>query len=183
MAAASCSETSGPFQTTALQPKDFTLRSENCDSFSWQGPSGCLLVLTRTCKAGCRNRAKSFQWHFTLRNRSPPLSRGKAVGLSARTGWSQFWPKIILAPYHMEPPPWSSGHSSWLQVQRSGFDSRRYQILWQVLGLQRGPLNLVSTTEELLGRKSSESGLENREYGGSGPLCDHSTPSTRKSWH
>jgi hypothetical protein len=28
-----------------------------------------------------------------------------------------------------------------------------------------GPLNLVSTTEELLGRKSSGSGLENRDYG------------------
>jgi hypothetical protein len=33
------------------------------------------------------------------------------------------------------------------------------------VGLERGPLSLVSTTEELLGRKSSGSGLENREYG------------------
>jgi hypothetical protein len=33
------------------------------------------------------------------------------------------------------------------------------------VSLQRGPLSLVSTTEELLGRKSSGSGLENREYG------------------
>jgi hypothetical protein len=33
------------------------------------------------------------------------------------------------------------------------------------VGLERGPLGLVSTTEELLGRKSSVSGLENREYG------------------
>jgi hypothetical protein len=31
--------------------------------------------------------------------------------------------------------------------------------------LERGPLSLVSTTEELLGRNSSGSGLENREYG------------------
>jgi hypothetical protein len=30
------------------------------------------------------------------------------------------------------------------------------------MGLERGPLNLVSTTEELLWRNSS--GLENREY-------------------
>jgi hypothetical protein len=59
---------------------------------------------------------------------------------------------------------WSrwSGESSWLQVQRSGFDSRRYQIFWGVVGLERGPLSLVSTTEELLGRKSSGSGLECR---------------------
>jgi hypothetical protein len=29
------------------------------------------------------------------------------------------------------------------------FDSRHYQILWVVVGLERGPLSLVSTTEEL----------------------------------
>jgi hypothetical protein len=33
------------------------------------------------------------------------------------------------------------------------------------VGLERGPLSLVSTIEELVGRKSSCSGLENREYG------------------
>jgi hypothetical protein len=33
------------------------------------------------------------------------------------------------------------------------------------VGLERGPLRLVSTTEELLGRKSNGSCLENREYG------------------
>jgi hypothetical protein len=45
---------------------------------------------------------------------------------------------------------------------RPGFDSRHYQIFWekkkkkkgkQVLGLERGPHSLVSTTEELLDRK------------------------------
>jgi hypothetical protein len=30
---------------------------------------------------------------------------------------------------------------------------------------ERGPLSFVSTIEELLGRKSSGSGLERREYG------------------
>jgi hypothetical protein len=33
------------------------------------------------------------------------------------------------------------------------------------VGLERGPLSLVSTIEELLRRKSSGSGLENRDYG------------------
>jgi hypothetical protein len=33
------------------------------------------------------------------------------------------------------------------------------------VGLERGPLSLVSTTEELLKRKSSGSGLEIRKYG------------------
>jgi hypothetical protein len=33
------------------------------------------------------------------------------------------------------------------------------------VGLERGSLSFVSTVEELLERKSSGSGLENREYG------------------
>jgi hypothetical protein len=38
------------------------------------------------------------------------------------------------------------------------------------VGLERGPLSLVSTIEELLGRNSSGCGLENREYGRGDPL-------------
>jgi hypothetical protein len=41
------------------------------------------------------------------------------------------------------------------------FETRRYQIFREVVGLKRGPLSLVNTIEELLGRKSSDSGLEN----------------------
>jgi hypothetical protein len=50
------------------------------------------------------------------------------------------------------PPLWSSGQSSWLQIRRPGFNSRHYQKK-EVVGLERGPLSLVSTTEELLDRK------------------------------
>jgi hypothetical protein len=64
----------------------------------------------------------------------------------------------------------SSGQSSWLQMQRSGFFSRHYQIFWEV-GLERGPRSLLSTIEDLLGRKSSGSGLESREYVRRGPVC------------
>jgi hypothetical protein len=59
----------------------------------------------------------------------------------------------------LRPPLWSSGRSSWLQIRRPGFDSRHYQIFGggggekTVVGLERGPLSLVSTTEELLDRK------------------------------
>jgi hypothetical protein len=31
-----------------------------------------------------------------------------------------------------------------------GFDPRRYQIFWVVVGLERGPLSHVRSTEELL---------------------------------
>jgi hypothetical protein len=57
------------------------------------------------------------------------------------------------------PPLWSSGQGSWLQIRRPTFDSRHYQIFWgkkkkkTVVGLEWGPLSLVSTTEELLDRK------------------------------
>jgi hypothetical protein len=43
--------------------------------------------------------------------------------------------------------------------------NQSYQIFWEVVVLERGPLSLVSTTEELLGWKTSGSGLGNREYG------------------
>jgi hypothetical protein len=67
-------------------------------------------------------------------------------------------------------PRWSSGQSSWLHIQSSGFDSRRYQIFWEVVGLERGPLSLMSTTEELLGRKRNGSGLKNQKCGRRNPL-------------
>jgi hypothetical protein len=71
----------------------------------------------------------------------------------------------------------------WLQIQRSGFDSPRYNIFWEVIGLERGLFSLVSTTEELLGRKSSGSGLESRDYILGMRHADHVAPSARKSWH
>jgi hypothetical protein len=65
----------------------------------------------------------------------------------------------------LRPPLQSSVQSSWLQIKRSGIDFRRYQIFWEVVRLELGPLSLVSTIEELLDRKSIGSGLESREYG------------------
>jgi hypothetical protein len=74
--------------------------------------------------------------------------------------------KKILKLFHiLRPPLWSSGQSSWLQFQRSGFDSWRYQFFWEAVGLERGPLSIVSTIKQLLGRNSSGCGLESREYG------------------
>jgi hypothetical protein len=55
------------------------------------------------------------------------------------------------------PPLWSSGYRS----RGPGFDSRRYQIFWEVVGMERGAFSLVRIIEELLEWKSSGSGLEN----------------------
>jgi hypothetical protein len=51
-----------------------------------------------------------------------------------------------------------------------GLDSWRYQIFWEVVGLERGPLSLVRIIKELLEWKSSGFGLENREYCHGDPL-------------
>jgi hypothetical protein len=57
-----------------------------------------------------------------------------------------------------------SGTDPGYRFRGTGFDSRRYQIFWEVVYLRRGPLSLMSATEEILERKSSDSGLEIREY-------------------
>jgi hypothetical protein len=59
---------------------------------------------------------------------------------------------------------WSSGQSSWLQIQKFGFDSRR--SVWK-----EEPLSLANTIEELHERKISGYGLENLDYGRRDPLC------------
>jgi hypothetical protein len=51
------------------------------------------------------------------------------------------------------------------------------------VSLELGLLNLVSTIEELLERKSSGSGLEIPEYRRGNPLRCPRTPSIRKSLH
>jgi hypothetical protein len=108
---------------------------------------------------------KSLITHSTHRHPSLPTVRflqvwtkTKLRGLSPRANYTR-------------RPLLSSGQSSWLQIQRSGFDSRCYQIFWEVVGLEQGPLSLVSTNEELLERKSSGSGLEIRQYGRRDPSC------------
>jgi hypothetical protein len=55
---------------------------------------------------------------------------------------------IVIIMYCFPKGPW--------------FDFRRYQVFCEVVGLERGPLN---TIEDLLGRNSSGSVLESREYG------------------
>jgi hypothetical protein len=65
--------------------------------------------------------------------------------------------------YYYWRPLWSSGQSSCYRSRGPGFDSWRYQIFWELVGLERDPLILVSTIGELLERKSSGFGLQNRE--------------------
>jgi hypothetical protein len=67
----------------------------------------------------------------------------------------------ISVPFHKNRPPlWSSGQEFLAtdpEVPGSIPGTTK-----KVVGLERGPLSLVSTTEELLGRNNSGFGLESR---------------------
>jgi hypothetical protein len=87
------------------------------------------------------------------------LDKERWVDISGWTSNLKLWhsknAKISSFPpfiYIYRPPLWSSGKSSWLQIRRPEFDSRHYQKK-KAVGLERGPLSLVSTTEELLDRE------------------------------
>jgi hypothetical protein len=77
------------------------------------------------------------------------------------------------------PPLWSSGQSSGYRSRGPGFDSPLCQILWEVVRLVPGPLNLVSITEDQLEWKSSGSGSRKPRLTAVGICCpDHATPSS-----
>jgi hypothetical protein len=91
--------------------------------------------------------------HITIDKAVPALDRGPnavAILLSVQAFMFRMHSENCVGT---RPPLWSSGQSSWLQIRRPGFDSRHYQK--KVVGLERGPLSLVNTTEELLDRKVS----------------------------
>jgi hypothetical protein len=105
---------------------------------------------------------------YVEENRPPLSSSGQSSWLHNEDLLSFLWgTNWIYICYVEENRPLlsSRGQSSSLQLQRSVFDSWRYHIFWEVVGLERGPLSILSTTEGLLGRKSSGSGLESRKYG------------------
>jgi hypothetical protein len=63
-----------------------------------------------------------------------------------------------------------------------GFLSRRCQILWEVVGLEWGPLTLVSITEEVFEWENSGSECRKLRLTSVRIRCaDHATPSIRKS--
>jgi hypothetical protein len=64
------------------------------------------------------------------------------------------------------------------------FDSRHYQIFWEVVSLEQDPLSLVRITEELPEWKRNSSGTRKSRLRAVGiRWADHAIPSIRKSWH
>jgi hypothetical protein len=109
---------------------------------------------------------------------SPSMHQNQRFSLYIKM-WIVIYLSKMSPSFLHRPPLWPSGQSSWLQIQRSRLDSWRYQIFSYVVGLERGPLSLVSTIKELPERKSSGSGLENRDYGRAAMAARH--PCIRKS--
>jgi hypothetical protein len=87
------------------------------------------------------------------------LVRTADVTVTCRPKIQDLWCTIAIVLLWL--PVWYSRQSSWLQIQRFGLNFRRYQIFWDVVVLERGP---IGYNEELLESKSSGSGLENRDY-------------------
>jgi hypothetical protein len=100
-----------------------------------------------------------MSWYLNIAGGSPKTALVRVLQVSATSSYIEHSLPLL------QSLPWSTGQSSCLQIQRSWFDSRRYQIFWEVVGLERGPLSLVGAIQELHGRKSSGSSLENSEYG------------------
>jgi hypothetical protein len=98
---------------------------------------------------------KVLKWELTVNCDITSLSKTKCPVYS-----SLLFMLLIYRNVHtiIGPPLWSSRQSSWLQIQRPRFDSKRYQIFWKVAGL-------VSTIGGTTWKKSSDCGLEIREYG------------------
>jgi hypothetical protein len=104
---------------------------------------------------------------YVEESRPPLWSSGQSSWLHSGDVLCFLWgTKWIYICYVEEsrPPLWSSVQSSWLQIRWSGFDFRRYQIFWEVVGLERGPLSLVSTIEELLSSGLTSSSLSSSVY-------------------
>jgi hypothetical protein len=76
--------------------------------------------------------------------------------------WSQHFCYWILCP-HIDRLCGLLVRVSGYRPRGTGFDSRPYHIFWEVGSLERGPLSLVRTIEELLEWKSRGFGLENRD--------------------
>ena len=101
----------------------------------------------------------SFHSFLGLRLRLVPFSSWMKIFLGNLSSFLSRWPnQLILCPFiHFTIFSPLLDRLCGLVVRVSDyryrclrFDSRRYQIFWVVVGLERGPLSLVRSIEELL---------------------------------
>jgi hypothetical protein len=78
---------------------------------------------------------------FTELQYSVPCSEEHTIGLyrhQSKSNLPSHNVLLIIILYYIVPPLLSRSQSSWLQIQRSGFDSRHCQSFWEVVGLEQG---------------------------------------------
>jgi hypothetical protein len=85
--------------------------------------------------------------------------------------------------YFIWPYLWLSGQSSWLQIQRLEFNSQRYQIFWEVVGLERVSLSLVSTIKSCLEKRVTAAVYKNENTAGEIRCVDHIALTILKNRH
>jgi hypothetical protein len=86
------------------------------------------------------NKIPARKHHISLNDLWCAKSNGYIYTLFLRSDC--FCGIVIRVPGYRSRGPW--------------FDSWCYQIFWEGVGLERGPLSLISTIEELLGRNRSQ---------------------------
>jgi hypothetical protein len=103
------------------------------------GRPGCNFPLYRMSSKGSEEESEKVEFcvsllHVVLLPRMlelrPSSKVGTAIGYWLGLISRPVGARIFTSPYRQgRPPLWPSGQSSWLQIQRSWFDSRRYHIL------------------------------------------------------
>jgi hypothetical protein len=126
----------------------FHLLTNPCLSYSVRGAEDCLVYFATLSyvamvpgvriKRTATHRSSIRRWSKAFKGlKMTKINKLQRVWHVAH--WRFFILKVIsrLKNAAFWSPLWSRCQSSWLQMQRSGFDSRHYQIFWEVVGLQR----------------------------------------------
>jgi hypothetical protein len=116
-----CCWTSPAQSRSGLSPAE--LKTIFCSPSSWDSPNleGQVPVFI----SSPRNRvAQIYPWALGSLSVASNDSQGYGGGILSRLHARL---SSISYIYTMRPHLWSSGHSSWLQIRRPGFDSRHYQ--------------------------------------------------------
>jgi hypothetical protein len=140
-----------------------------------------MFVSVRTFQAKCNTESKEFYCKYLLW-KCGKCCRMEVIAVGRNVTHRKIWKRLNINKWLLPGPPlWSSGQSCWLQIRRPGFDSRHYQKK-KAVGLERGPLSLVSTTEELLDINVAAPVYKTENTAVGIRHADHVAPFIRKSW-